>query len=65
MWGAISYEGPVALECMEEKLNSQAYLKLLKKTLSKVEGLVNGKLHFQHDNWNVHTAKIVQEYLEE
>jgi transposase len=63
--GAISYDGPVALKCMETRMNSQSYLNILKKELTKIDGLMDGSLSYQHDNWKVHSAKIVSEYLDD
>lgn len=38
-------------------------MNILKKKVRKIEGLDSGKLKYQHDNWSVHRAKKVEEYL--
>jgi hypothetical protein len=65
MGAAISYDGPVALKCMETKVNSQSYLNILKKELTKIDGLMDGSLSYQHHNLKGQSAKIVSEYLDD
>ncbi len=45
-------------------MNSLVYLDILKNKVRKIEGLKEGRLCFQHDNWAVHTATMIENYLE-
>ncbi len=64
VWGAIKHDGPAALKIFDERIDSEVYLDVLKNKVRKIDGLKEGKLKYQHDNWAVHRAGIVRQYLE-
>jgi hypothetical protein len=63
VWAAISYEGLAALKILDERLDSDAYIEILKKEVRSIEGLREGYNINQHGNWAVHTAANVKKYL--
>lgn len=74
-WGAISFEGKLMLEVVEETMDSVEYLKILKKRLlrslpalspyTKLGASLNeeDRLIFQQDKSTVHMAKDVIDYF--
>jgi transposase len=63
VWGAISYDGPVAIKCMKKRLDSKEYIKILRDEVINADGLKEVTLKYMHDNWAVHNATVVREFL--
>lgn len=65
-WGCISRDGPVHLERIDGRFNSQKYVNILRyrafPALRARYGSLNG-LIYQDDNSRIHTAEIAQTYI--
>ena len=42
VWAAITYDGPAAIKMIEDKLDSDDYLDILKKEVHNIKGLQEG-----------------------
>jgi len=65
VWGGISYWGKTSLHVVEENLNGEGYLKLLKKHRREMLDLFEGRglWRFQQDNAPCHRTKKVKNYI--
>lgn len=67
VWSCMPRNGPGFIAKIEESLESQLYIQILKKDLQmSVEewGMTKDEFDFQHDNNPKHTAKVTQAYLD-
>ena len=72
VWSAISAAGPGWLCKIDDRMDKELYLQILKDELqqtmeytAETMGLRLDQLTFQHDNDSKHTAKVVQAYLQQ
>jgi hypothetical protein len=66
VWGAISSKGVVHLEILHGIQNGQKYWDILIRVKSIIEKTIDGlPWVFQHDHAAVHTARLVNSWLEE
>ncbi|KAL4465556.1 hypothetical protein ABPG72_014005 [Tetrahymena utriculariae] len=63
VWGAIGFAGPLKLVRIEERMNSEQYIQILKEQLVDT-GNLKEKI-FQHDKAPIHTSKKVKSFLQE
>jgi transposase len=64
VWGAISYDGIVSLEFLNENVTSNSYKELLERRLSPLLSQFEaGDLIFQQDGAPAHTSGLVTTYL--
>ena len=67
VWSCVSWYGPGYIAKIDETLDSQLYIEILKEDLHmSVEewGMAKDEFIFQHDNDPKHTAKVTKAYLE-
>jgi transposase len=67
VWSCMSWYGPGYIAKIDETLDSQLYIEILKEDLQmSVEewGLAKDEFIFQHDNDPKHTAKVTKAFLE-
>ena len=62
-WGVISARGVLRLEVFDENLNSEGYLKILKRRLPDMEGMYPEGWMWQQDKSGPHRGNIVKEFL--
>ena len=66
VWAGIGHHGKADLVFIDNRLNSQGYVRLLRDQLEKhTERIFDPIFIFQQDNAAVHTAKIVREHFED
>jgi transposase len=68
VWSCMSWHGPGYIAKIDETMDSQLYIQILKEDLQlSVEewGISQQEFIFQHDNDPKHTAKVTKAYLEE
>lgn len=64
VWAAISSRGTVGLEILEGRQTAQRYLELLQRQVDNIVALFpDDQWTFQHDNAPIHTARIVNTWL--
>lgn len=64
VWGAISSQGQVGLDILEGRQTAQNYLDLLQRQVDNIAALFpNQEWTFQHDNAPIHTARIINTWL--
>ena len=67
VWSCMSWHGPGYIAKIDETLDSQLYIEILKEDLQmSVEewGMARDEFIFQHDNDPKHTAKVTKAYLD-
>jgi len=67
VWSCMSWNGPGYIAMIDETLDSQLYIQILREDLHmSVEewGMAREEFIFQHDNDPKHTAKVTKAYLE-
>jgi len=67
VWSCMSWHGPGYIAKIDETLDSQLYIEILKEDLQmSVEewGMAKDEFIFQHDNDPKHTAKVTRAFLE-
>jgi len=67
VWSCMSWYGPGYIAMIDDSLDSQLYIQILKEDLQmSVEewGMSKDEFVFQHDNDPKHTAKVTRRYLE-
>lgn len=66
VWGWISARGPGVCQIVEGRVTAATYRDILDRVMIPSVGAVYGQdFVFQHDNAPIHTARIVQEYLQD
>lgn len=68
VWGCMSGYGLGNLVLLEGIINKEKYLKLIQENIissARAIGFPNGKFIYQEDNAPVHTAKVVQSWLQQ
>jgi hypothetical protein len=67
VWSCMSWNGPGYIAMIDETLDSQLYIQILKEDLHmSIEdwGIAKEEFIFQHDNDPKHTAKVTKAYLQ-
>lgn len=66
VWGAISWSGSVSIVFLEGRQTGTHYRNLLESQVPIFNGMFgHGNWIYQHDNAPIHTARVVQQYLNE
>lgn len=66
VWGWISARGPGLCQIVEGRLTAAVYVNILNEVMIPSVNAIYGQNYtFQHDNSPIHTARIVQNFLQE
>lgn len=65
VWGSMTAQGVGDLVIVDERMNSEAYLRILRETMypSAVQWFPEGMIHFVQDNSGPHRGRIVLNWL--